>query len=252
MRLRGDLRFAIVFGVLLLGVRTSTAVEQGQQATKNASVAAAPDENAKNARSSAYLAWKMQVAARIDQSKVYPESAKARNEGGLVNLTFSVDRQGRITSSRIIRSSGSATLDKEALDMLRRAQPLPSPPTEVAVPVHLVLPVRYSPPAVAIWREQVFGKLQQNFHYPAAAKANGERGTVYLAVSIDPQGRLTASRIIRSSGSTTLDKDALELFRRAQPFPPPPPAGGPQIDRDFRVTYQPCPPLGSLLRLCSD
>jgi TonB family protein len=247
MGLRGDLRLAIVFGLLLLGMRTTIAVEQGHQATKSATVAAAPN----GAGSSAYLAWKTQVYARIDQSKTYPSSAEAKGEGGTVILTFSLDRQGRLTASRIVRSSGSATLDKEALDTLQRAQPFPSPPTEVAVPVRLSIPMRYVPPAVAIWQGQVFGKLQQNFHYPAAAKANGEHGTVYLAFRIDPQGRLTAIRITRSSGSATLDKDALDLFRRAQPFPPPPPAGGAQTDIPFRVNYQPCSLLGSLLRRCS-
>jgi periplasmic protein TonB len=127
-----------------------------------------------------------------------------------------------------------------------------SPPAEVTVPVRLFVPVSYEPPAVESWRGQVYAKLQQNFHYPAAAKANGEHGTVYLAFSVDPQGRLAATRIIRSSGSAILDKDALDLFHRAQPFPAPPPAGGAQTDIPFRVNYEPCTVLGSLLRRCSD
>jgi protein TonB len=249
MGVRGDLRLAIVLGLLLFGVRTTIAVEQQGQATKSAPAAAAPNA----ASSSALLAWKKQVYTQIAaQSRDYPPSEFAKNEGGIVNLTFSLDRQGRIIDSRIAHSSGFATLDKDALDKLRRAQPFPSPPTEIAVPVRLSLPVRYHPPAVAAWETQVFGKLRENFHYPAVAKANGDHGTVDLMFSVGPQGRLAATRIVRSSGSTTLDKDALDLFRRTQPFPPSPPSGGAQTDIPFRVIYQPCPLLGALLRQCKE
>src|SRR5262249_51129253 len=101
-----------------------------------------------------------------------------------------------------------------------------------------------------LWRVQVLGKLQQNFRYPATAK-NGEQGTVYLAFSIDRQGHLGASRIVRGSGSTILDKHALDLLRRTQPFPAPPAGAGAQAEIRIPVSYQPCSVLGALLRRCS-
>lgn len=45
-------------------------------------------------------------------------------------------------TSRIQRNSGHSALDRAALDMLTRAQPLPKPPAEiVAEPIDLVVPV---------------------------------------------------------------------------------------------------------------
>jgi len=77
--------------------------------------------------------------------------------------------------------------------------------------------------AVPTWKRQVVGLLERNQRYPAAAWSRGERGTVQLSFSLDRQGRVVATRIAKSSGFTALDEAALDLVRRAQPFPPPPP-----------------------------
>jgi TonB family protein len=216
--MRWELRFWIVLPILLLVMRTAIAVERESQAGKATAIAAtASEDRSKSTRAGAFLAWKIQVYARIDQNKIYPPSADAKNQGGIVHLGFSLDRQGQLVGSRVIRSSGSIALDKEALDLLRRAQPFPPPPAELAVPIHLTVPVNYMNRDVTLWRVQVLRRLQQNFRYPVSAK-NGEHGTVHLAFSIDHQGRLGASRIVRSSGSTALDKDALDLLRRTQPY----------------------------------
>jgi protein TonB len=47
-------------------------------------------------------------------------------------VSFLIDRLGHVVSSTVVQSSGSAALDRESLDLLQRAQPLPLPPTEVA------------------------------------------------------------------------------------------------------------------------
>ncbi|NJM54915.1 MAG: energy transducer TonB [Verrucomicrobiae bacterium] len=46
---------------------------------------------------------------------------------GTVTLEFELDRTGKLMSRQIIRSSGDASLDKQALDMIDRAvfPPLP-------------------------------------------------------------------------------------------------------------------------------
>ena len=47
-------------------------------------------------------------------------------------LHFAMDRHGHVLSARIQRGSGHTLLDKEALALVRRAEPLPSPPDSVA------------------------------------------------------------------------------------------------------------------------
>jgi protein TonB len=89
--------------------------------------------------------WKRQVVALLERNKRYPASAKARNERGTAQLAFSLDRQGRVTATRIVRSSGSATLDQETLDLVRRAQPFPPPPAAMAgATIDLTVPIRFN------------------------------------------------------------------------------------------------------------
>jgi protein TonB len=60
----------------------------------------------------------------------YPDAA-ARDGAPLgdVQLSFEVDRAGRVRQMWVERSSGSDVLDEAALDTLRRATPLPPIPS---------------------------------------------------------------------------------------------------------------------------
>lgn len=83
------------------------------------------------------LAW-------LEQHKEYPRTARNRRQQGTVMLYFMMDRQGRVSVSRIEQSSGYKALDAEALKMLERAQPLPAIPD--AMPnekLELVVPVQF-------------------------------------------------------------------------------------------------------------
>lgn len=64
----------------------------------------------------------------------------------------------------------------------------------------------------------VFGHLQRFKHYPAAA--HGASGTVVVRFVINRAGQVIASAVTKSSGNAILDRAALELLRRASPFPP--------------------------------
>ena len=71
------------------------------------------------------------VAQAIARRKGYPAAARARRETGDVEITFTLESNGTVASSRVIRSSGFAALDQEALDTIRRAAPYPPPPAGV-------------------------------------------------------------------------------------------------------------------------
>jgi len=63
----------------------------------------------------------------------------------VAEVFFSLDRQGRVVESRIMRSSGASSLDEEALALLQRAQPFPAPPSEMSgVRVDLTVPIRFN------------------------------------------------------------------------------------------------------------
>jgi protein TonB len=76
-------------------------------------------------------AYSKAIVAHINSYKIYPSDAQLRHEEGTVELRFTLNRHGQVLSSNIVRSSGHAELDREALDMLRRAQPFPTPPAEL-------------------------------------------------------------------------------------------------------------------------
>jgi protein TonB len=113
---------------------------------EEAVVAAAPEQGQINiSNTNAIPTWKRQVVGLLERHKRYPEAAQARNQHGTVELAFSLDRQGRVTASRIAKSSGSSALDEATLDLVRRAQPFPAPPPEMAgAEVSLSVPIRYN------------------------------------------------------------------------------------------------------------
>jgi periplasmic protein TonB len=98
-------------------------------------------------------------------------------------------------------------------------EPAPEEPHPPPSPPRLARAVA----SVATWRSQIVTILEHNKRYPSEARARGEQGVTRLAFSIDAQGQLLTSRIVKSSGSAALDAETLALVQRAQPFPPPPP-----------------------------
>jgi protein TonB len=91
--------------------------------------------------------WQRQVSDLIARNLRYPAGAERRGQTGDVQVSFDIDRQGRVIDSRVVRGSGIPDLDQEALAVLRRAQPFPVPPQELpeerlalTVPVHFVPP----------------------------------------------------------------------------------------------------------------
>jgi protein TonB len=111
-----------------------------------AAVAAAPNQGQMVPRTSdAIPTWKTQIVTLLERNKRYPDAAQARREQGVAQVFFSLDRRGRVIESRVVRSSGAASLDQEALALLQRAQPFPEPPGELGGDhVDLTVPIRFN------------------------------------------------------------------------------------------------------------
>jgi protein TonB len=71
------------------------------------------------------------------------------------------------------------------------------------------------------------GKIKQSietvWQYPEIALRYGLQGKLALEFTVGNNGQLEALRLIRSSGSTLLDDEALRAIKAAAPFPPIPP-----------------------------
>jgi len=72
--------------------------------------------------------WYSSIVKQLERHKSYPPAARNRGETGEVELAFSIDREGHVLSSRIVRSSGYPALDQETMTTVRRAAPFPTPP----------------------------------------------------------------------------------------------------------------------------
>lgn len=81
--------------------------------------------------------------AHLERHKRYPP--QAHGEQGIASVAFTIDREGRASGIRIVRSSGSAALDDETLATIRRAQPLPVPPNGILdAELSFIVPIRYA------------------------------------------------------------------------------------------------------------
>ena len=60
--------------------------------------------------------------------------------------------------------------------------------------------------------------------YPKIAQMRGWQGLIIIELQLNPQGTVIYSQIKKSSGYDVLDQEALEMIKRASPFPQPPEA----------------------------
>jgi periplasmic protein TonB len=89
--------------------------------------------------------WQSLLIKHIQHFKRYPQTARERNEQGVVVLAVSLDRDGHVLSHRIISGSGFGDLDAEVLALIERAQPMPAfPPSMREAQLDLTLPIRFS------------------------------------------------------------------------------------------------------------
>lgn len=119
------------------------AIAQATSAPKPIDARRAPTNAAPTsgvASSMSVATWRGSVMAHLNRHKRYPGGG-----GGTSSVAFTIDRSGRVLSARLIRSSGSAILDAEAVALARRASPVPAPPPSIrGGRVVLSVPVRFS------------------------------------------------------------------------------------------------------------
>ncbi len=88
--------------------------------------------------------WEGLVLAALNKGKRYPREASFRRQQGAPYIRFVMDREGKVLSVRLERSSGFRALDEEAVALPKRASPLPRPPEDVkGDTIELVVPVEF-------------------------------------------------------------------------------------------------------------
>lgn len=94
--------------------------------------------------SGARRTWEGLVLGALDKVKRYPREARITHRQGAPFIRFVIDREGRVITTGLERSSGHPSLDREALALPRRAAPFPRPPEDVrGEAIELVVPVEF-------------------------------------------------------------------------------------------------------------
>ncbi len=91
------------------------------------------------------MSWSKALMNHLGRHRRYPVAARQAGHQGAVQVRFTIDRKGQVLSARVIKASHSSHLDAEALEMLKRASPLPQPPNDVrGETVELVIPIEFT------------------------------------------------------------------------------------------------------------
>ncbi len=68
---------------------------------------------------------------KIESKKKYPRDAMARQIQGRTIVLFEILQNGKISLTKILKSSGNRSLDKAALKAVNAVSPLPAPPLDL-------------------------------------------------------------------------------------------------------------------------
>ncbi|EJF75230.1 energy transducer TonB [Bartonella alsatica] len=74
------------------------------------------------------IEWLAKIQAQLERQKKYVVKQRVSRTKGTVTLEFKVSKQGSISSSRVMVSSGDPKLDRLAMAALQRAGSFPPPP----------------------------------------------------------------------------------------------------------------------------
>lgn len=192
----------------------------------------------------------------VNSQIIYPEDARASGAQGRVIVQFTVEPDGSLSNVDVFKSSGTPSLDAEAVRVVssspkwepgrqegnavrvvysypivfRNNAPKPKPVSDdEAIPFQLV----EQKPSFNGRDANEFSKwVNSHLKYPEDAKKNGITGRVTLQYSIEADGRIADVKVIRSSGNKALDAEALRVVSMSPKWKP-----GMQKGNPVRVTY---------------
>jgi len=115
-------------------------------------------------------------------------------------------------------------IDKNATSV---AQPTPkevapSPPAETISKIPNIVPQEQVTQHIESYSSLLANAIAKYKQYPKIAQMRGWQGTVIADLEIDSKGTVISIKIKKSSTYEVLDNEALEMIRKASPFPAPP------------------------------
>jgi periplasmic protein TonB len=100
--------------------------ETAQEARRSVAPESGTGESLRRVRAT----WQKELAVHLDKYKRYPSDRPPQSAE--IVIRFVLDRTGHVVSASVVKSAGDSAFDDAALDMMRRADPVPPPPPLVA------------------------------------------------------------------------------------------------------------------------
>lgn len=126
---------------------TLQAVEQAPAVTARQPEVATPADQGSGAHGLSddpTVTYIAHIRSWLGQHKYYPQAARESGAEGTVRLYIVIDRGGHVLNVSVARSSGNTALDQAAMDMVKRAEPLPTMPDNLLrTRLAIILPVDY-------------------------------------------------------------------------------------------------------------
>jgi periplasmic protein TonB len=113
-----------------LSVATEATAMPSVDGAREAPQSVAPAQGTGASTQRVRATWEKELAAHFNKYKRYP--SERTMQAAEVVVSFALDRVGHVLSTSIVKGSGDAAFDAEALAMLRRSDPVPPPPPVVA------------------------------------------------------------------------------------------------------------------------
>ncbi|MBN8707244.1 MAG: M56 family metallopeptidase [Bacteroidetes bacterium] len=176
----------------------------------------------------------MESISELMKNLKYPELARNQGKEGTILLNLKVSATGEIEDITVKKSTGSATLDAQAVVA---AQDLKFKPalkdgkgkaSEVTFPIKFKLQNEKAegnseessipgnePPQI----KGGFGELMKNVVYPEDALKKGIEGKALLNVVVSEKGEVKKTEVLESSGNAELDKAAIEAAKATKFIP---------------------------------
>lgn len=107
------------------------------------------------------------------------------------------------------------------------AQPTPTevastPPAETVSKISNIVPQEQVTQHLESYSSLLANAIAKYKQYPKIAQMRGWQGTIIVDLEIDSKGNVMSIKVKKSSTYEVLDNEALEMIRKASPFPAPP------------------------------
>lgn len=179
----------------------------------------------------------------IKRHLFYPIEAFEENREGKVYTLFNIDTAGQIGDVRVMRSSDTI-FNEEAIRVIRK-MPAWFPCKDKGKPVEIsyALPVTFrldeailffadEMPVFPEERLDLWLKKEVRKCYASSSVEHSVRGKCFVGFIIEKDGRVIDPEILRSSGFSDLDAEALKIVRRMPRWKP-----GRHRDKPVRISY---------------